>query len=203
MVSAAHLPLTLPLRHEQPASRVGAILLLGLLILIAATVAVPFGMLAATGPDLVGVAVGSPYAMAQIGFGALLWIALFAVPVAILARRKGTNSSVHVTASQVTVTETTAFGTRTRTLPLRDFDGLVHVVRTSVSGIRHELLLVAFASRTRIVVRVADRIDKETVEGASRLLGLPVIAARDAIDMSLARPTPRGPQAAVKPALAA
>ena len=60
-------------------------------------------------------------------------------------------------------------------------------IRTSVSGLRHELLLVDFATRTRTVIHVADRIGRETVEDASRLLGMPEIAARDAIDLALVR----------------
>ena len=179
--------LSLPLRLEQERSKTSALMLLGLLLPVAGSVLVPFGMIALAGPNLLAMALDNPLAMAQLSLGALMWIGLFVVPVSIFARRHGIARTVDVTATDVTITETSALGRQTRVVPLGQYDGLVHVVRTSVSGIRHELLLVDFATRTRTVIHVADRIGRETVEEASQLLGLPEIAARDAIDLSFTR----------------
>lgn len=184
---AAPTALSLPLRLEQGRSKTSAVMLLGLLLPVAGSVLVPFVMIALAGPNLLAMALENPLAMAQLGAGALLWIGLFVVPVSVFARRHGTARTVEVTASNVTVTEVTTLGRQTRVVPLRQYDGLVHVVRTSVSGLRHELLLVDFETRTRTVIHVADRIGRETVEQASQLLGLPEIAAGDAIDLSFAR----------------
>lgn len=198
---AAPAALSLPLRLEQRPSKTSALMLLGLLLPVAGSVLVPFCMIALAGPDLLTLALENPLAMAQLGVGALLWIGLFVVPVSIFARRHGIARTVEVTASKVTVTEASPLGRQTRVVPLRQYDGLVHVVRTSVSGLRHELLLVEFETRTRITIHVADKIGRDTIEQASRLLGLPIIAAGDAIDMTLARGrTAQSP--AVEPATA-
>ena len=184
---AAAPKLSLPLRLEQRPSKTSALMLLGLLLPVAGSVLVPFGMIAVAGPNLLAMALENPLAMAQLCVGALMWIVLFVVPVGLFAHRHGTTRTVEVTTSNVTVTEASALGSQTRTRPLAQYDGLVHVVRTSVSGLRHELLLVDFATRTRTVIHVADRIGRETVEDTSRLLGMPEIAARDAIDLALVR----------------
>jgi hypothetical protein len=202
--------LSLPLRLDQRPSKTSAIMLVGLLLPVTACVLVPFAMMAQAGPDLVALAFQNPLAMAQLCLGALVWIALFVAPVAVFARRHGVARTVEVTSHSVTVTEASALGSDTRTTPLSSFDGIVHVVRTSVSGVRHELCLVDFDTRTRTVFLVADRIGRETVDDVIRLVGLPEIAARDALDLSGVKARPRtaavadtGRASAPAPALAA
>jgi hypothetical protein len=180
-MSDAKITLTLPLRLEQRPSKTSALMLVGLLLPVTACVLVPFVMVALAGPDLIALAFDNPLAMAQLCVGALLWIGLFVAPVAIFARRHGVARTVEVTEKHVTVTEVSALGRDTRIIPLSSFDGVVHVVRTSVSHVRHELCLIDFDTRTRTVFHVADRIGRETVDDVARLLNLPEIQARDAI----------------------
>jgi hypothetical protein len=175
--------LSLPLRLEQRPSKTSALMLIGLLLPATACVLVPFGMLALAGPDLVPLAFENPFAMAQLCLGALVWIGLFVAPVAVYGRRHGVARTVEITAQDVTVVEVSALGCETRTVPLSTYNGVVHVVRTNVSGVRHELCLVDFDTRTRTVFHIADRIGRDTVDDVSRLLGLPEIAARDALDV--------------------
>ncbi len=189
-MSAPHTPLTLPMRLEQRPSKTSAFMLVGLLLPVTACVLVPFAMMALAGPDLITLAFDNPLAMAQLCLGALVWTALFVAPVAFFARRHGVARTVEVTAKQVIVTEVSALGSETRIMPLSSFDGVVHVVRTSVSNVRHELCLVDFDTRTRTVFHVSDRIGRETVDEVARLLGLPEISARDALNVGGVRAKP-------------
>jgi hypothetical protein len=194
-MSDVTLTLALPLRLEQRPSKTSAVMLVGLLLPVTACVLVPFAMVALAGPDLISVAFDNPLAMAQLCLGALVWIGLFVAPVAFFARRHGVARTVEVTAKHVTVTEVSALGSETRITPLSSYDGVVHVVRTSVSNVRHELCLIDFNTRSRTVFHVADRIGRETVDDVARLLNLPEILARDAFDVGGVRARSSAPAA--------
>ncbi len=183
-MSAVQPPLSLPLLLEQRPSKTSALMLLGLLLPVTGCMLVPFAMMALAGPDLITLAIENPRAMAQLCLGAFVWIGLFVAPVAIFARRHGVARTVEVTATDVIVTEVSALGSETRTMPLSSFDGFVHVVRTSVSSVRHELCLIDFNTRSRTVFVVADRIGRDTVDDVARLLSLPELAARDVLNLS-------------------
>lgn len=189
-MSDSRAPLSLPLRHEERPSKTWALMLVSVLLPLTACMLVPFAMVAFAGPDLIKLAFENPVGMAELSLGAVVWIGLFVAPVAIFARRNGIARQVIVTAREVTVTEASALGSDTRTEPLASYDGLVHVVRTSVSGMRHELCLVSFAHRRRTVIYTAERIGRETIDEMSLLLGLPEIAARDALNVGGVRARP-------------
>ncbi len=175
--------LSLPLRLEQRPSKTSAVMLVGVLLPVTAALLVPFVMLALAGPNVLALAFDDPLAMAQLCVGALIWITLFVAPVAVFGRRHGVARTVEVTADGATITEVSALGRHTRIIPLACFDGVVHVARTSVSQVQHELCLIDFDTRTRVVFYVADRIGRDVVDDVVRLLALPEIAARDAFDL--------------------
>jgi hypothetical protein len=64
-------------------------------------------------------------------------------------------------------------------MPLASYRGIAHVVRTSLSGTRHELVLVHPLRAHRILLCMADRISEAELAHAARILRLPVIAASD------------------------
>lgn len=75
--------------------------------------------------------------------------------------------------------------------PLDGFRGVTHRVRTSLSGVEHEILLVARGDGQQVRIHRADRIGPETVAHVAARLGLPVIAATTAPFGSGAQPVIR------------
>jgi hypothetical protein len=64
--------------------------------------------------------------------------------------------------------------------PLDTFRGVTHRVRTSLSGVEHEILLVPRDAGQQVRIHRADRIAPDTVSHVAARVGLPVIAATTA-----------------------
>lgn len=183
--------LSLPITHVEEASRTGILLRLAVLVPVAGSVLVPVGLVAAHASDVYGAARDNPLALAQLGAGIVIWCLMFCWPVAVLVRRFGRIRTTLVTDRTVVVTDRSVFGTTTRSYRLADFDGLAHFVRTSLGGVRHDLALVEPAGGRTVVFMSADRIARETVDTAARLLGLPEITAAEVVARRL-KPALRG-----------
>lgn len=118
-----------------------------------------------------------PVEAALTGAGLALFTLLFGLPLNSAVRALGLRRRVLIDAGHVTVEEQTPFGCRIWTLPLSDYDGIAHVVRTSLSQARHELVLVHPCRRHQVLLAVADRMSEADVAGAAHLLGLAVVSA--------------------------
>ena len=171
----------LPFTLDERSSRVSALLRLMLIIPALIGVFVPLGLVAAQAADVAAVAQARPLAAAQITLASLVCMALFGWPAFGLIRRFGSRRTVHVDATLVAVAEVGPFIRRGHTQPLKDFAGICHVVRTSLSGVRHELMLVDRRRHRHVVFHTSDQISADTVMVAARGLGLPEIAARDVV----------------------
>ena len=62
-------------------------------------------------------------------------------------------------------------------LPICEYRGIAHRVRTSVSGLRHELMLVHPEPQKCVLLHTADELPQPTVDRAATLLRLPEIPA--------------------------
>lgn len=147
-------------------------LLLPALMLVLVPAAVVLG--SATAPAH---AAEHPFEAALTGAGLTLFTMMFGLPLHRAARMLGLRRSVLIDAGRVTVEEQTPFGRRAWTLPLADYEGIAHVVRTSLSASRHELVLVHRDRRHQVLLAVADRMSEADVSKAAQLLGLAVISA--------------------------
>jgi len=130
-------------------------------------------------PEAVNIALAQPMATLQIVAGLLLLSALVLVPVRRLIADIGRGGTIEIDGGVVRVAERGLFSSRTFTEPLEAYRGTAHRVRTTVSGIRHELVLVHPDVRRDVVIAL-DRLEP-AVAPASMMarLGLPEIAAGD------------------------
>lgn len=120
-----------------------------------------------------------PLAAAQGLFGIAVLLAIVGMPVRRLLRRVGARRIVEVDTAVVRVTEKTLWGTRQWEEPLARYRGVAHHVRASLSGLRHELVLVHESAARNVVMAEADRITNSSIERAKALLGLPELPARE------------------------
>jgi hypothetical protein len=173
-------PLThLPFKLEQQSSRVSAILRLVLLVPALIGVFLPVGLVAAHASDVAIAAQARPMAAAQIATATIIWLLLFGMPTFGILRRFGLRRTVHVDQTFVAISEIGPFIRWGTTRALSEFCGIAHVTRTSLSGTRHELLLVDAHGSNHVIFHASERIDAATVMSASECLGLPELAARD------------------------
>lgn len=170
----------LPIRMEQSNARsvtVSRLLLLSpALVLLAVPMLV--GAHVATVPEAMSAVSEHPMAALQVLVGCLLWAALIAIPLTQAVCRLHARRHIVIDEAGVAVTETSLAGSRSWSVPLASYRGVAHHVRTSVSGMRHELILVHPDPKRSVLLTMKDRLTQTSVEKAKQLLGLPEVPAR-------------------------
>ncbi|HJZ42174.1 MAG TPA: hypothetical protein VJ233_00495 [Hyphomicrobiaceae bacterium] len=182
----------LPLTIEQKSSRISAIIMLMLLVPALLVVLVPTGLLVAYASSSLGVAADHPGAAAQVLVGIGLWTALFVPPAKRIVQRFGTVRRIQVDTGAVTIGERGLFGSRRWSTPLSEYIGITRHLRSTLSGLRHELILVHGEPRKSVLLHSGDLASPPTIEQATGLLGLPEIQARE---LYRRRTLPRAPAA--------
>lgn len=130
-------------------------------------------------PDAVNLALAQPLATLQIVAGIMMLSALLLVPVRRLVADYSSRGIVEIDGNTVRVSEKGLFSARKFREPLEAYQGIAHRMRTTVSGIHHELVLVHPDARRDVVIAL-DRMEA-AVSPASMIarLGLPEITAGD------------------------
>lgn len=172
----------LPIRIRSTASRTAAALHLAMLAPVMAAFALPilvFGARAET--SALAIISEQPLAALQVGLGFIIWIALFVWPLKRAIARFGADRQVEIDAKTVRVVDRSPFGRRNWCEPLADYAGIAHNVRASLSGYRHELILVHRDPAKCVLVSTTDRLSHVTFERAKQLLQLPEVPVRGAI----------------------
>jgi hypothetical protein len=175
-------PAQLPLRLSQSCSQRAAVALLALVFPAAlggtfTALAVVFQALLAPGARAVveeHPALGLEV-LAAIGF----LIYLLALPASRLVARLSATRTVVIADGLVSVTEGGHFRTWTWAAPLASFTGVAHHVRASLSGTRHELILVHPTRAMSVLLSVAPRTSQSEVDRVATLLGHKVIPSSE------------------------
>jgi hypothetical protein len=130
----------------------------------------------------------------------LIWLAIFAWPIARHAVRIGSMRRVTIENHAISVVETGLFVRRTWRQPMSAYRGLAHHVRASLSGTRHELLLIHPDPARSVLLRADDTIGQSEIDGLARLLHCREIAPQ--VFYRNTEVKARGRFAASEPALA-
>jgi hypothetical protein len=173
---------TEPVVHllQQPSRRsVGA--LLALLTMIGALMLLPFYLLASSAladGGLRDAVATRPLATLQILTGLAFWLLLIGFPIYRLGDALTRARSVEIANGLVTV-EDRAFGrSATWSAPIGEFIGLVPYLRASLSGVRHELILLHPDRSRSVLIALADRLQQSEVDRIAGALGRPELPPR-------------------------
>jgi hypothetical protein len=98
------------------------------------------------------------------------WIYLLALPLKRLFDRLAVKRTVEIDATTVTVTEGGHFRCWTWQAPLGSFTGVAHHVRASLSGTRHELILVHPRREKSVLLSLAHQMSQSEVDRVAALL---------------------------------
>jgi hypothetical protein len=112
-----------------------------------------------------------PVQTLEILFAVAFLIFLVALPAKRLIDRLASTRTVTICNGTVTVTEGGYFHNWTWSAPLASYTGVAHHVRASLSGARHELILVHPVREKSILLSVAPRTSQNEVERVADLLG--------------------------------
>lgn len=168
----------LPLHLTQRFSRASAVARLTLLVPAILLVLVPVSFFSLS-TDAMAQLTARPGDALLAGLGVALFCCLFGVPFSRAIKALVSRRTVRIEAGAVTVEDRGLFGLSTWTLPLSAYRGVAHVVRTSLSGARHELVLVHTSRNRRVLLCASDKLSETDLDQASRLLSLPLVPAND------------------------
>jgi hypothetical protein len=155
------------IRIEQFPARRTTGFLLAALIALAAILLSPFYLIATAALADQGVreAVAiRPLALVQIISGFAFWIVLLGFPIYRLIDTLTRSRIIEIAAGSVTVTDRAFGGTKVWTAPLETFLGLAPYLRASLSGVRHELILVHPDRRRSLLIAMAPRLLQSDVD---------------------------------------
>lgn len=171
---------SLPFSAEQASSRTAAVLILLLLIPVLCLVIVPVALVLAfaTG-EVREAAIQHPLGASILGAGLVLWVALFLVPAKRIVQRFGNRRRVTIVSERVTVADKNLFGSKHWSVPLADYRGVTHHIRSTLSGVRHELILVHRMRNRSVLLHSADAIAQSTIDQATALFRLQQISAHE------------------------
>jgi hypothetical protein len=166
-------PSELPLRLTETCSRRSAMALLILTI-----PAVFAAMLASLMLILEALVIPGPRAILaqhpvlglEILTGIAFWAYLLGLPLKRLVDRLAATRTILIDETTVTVTESGHFREQTWSVPRSDFAGIAHHVRASVSGTRHELILVHPEREKSLLLSLAPRMSQGDVDRVTALL---------------------------------
>ena len=173
---------TLPIHLEQSTSHASVVLKTLLMVPALVAVAVPLALLGAHAmaePAAFALITDHPTEAVQIALGLTLWCALFVWPLRLVLARAGAARVIDITADMVRVTDRGPLRSATWSEPLGDYRGVAHYVRTSLSGVRHEMILVHADPRRHVLLAAAPAMPQSMLTRTASLLGLPEIPARD------------------------
>jgi hypothetical protein len=167
-----------PLRWQQSAPRVTDVIHLSLMSALAALVVLPqIGLAgyALQSAEIRHAIIDQPLVAFQLAAALTFWIGLFAWPLKGLATRLGCRRTVEITKDSVEVADIRAIGKSVWSEPLASYRGVAHHIRSSLSGTRHELVLVHADAGRSVLLAAAEQISDAEISRMTRLLGLPQV----------------------------
>lgn len=171
----------LPARIVETSARATRAFQIAIGSVLAGAMAVPFALVLTVSvehPAARDIILQRPGACLQIALGIALWTALFALPLRrVLATLNA--REILISDEEITVTETGILRATTWREPISAYRGLAHHIRASVSGMRHELILVHPTRNRSVLLAFADRLHQAEMDRLARLLGVAQIHARE------------------------
>jgi hypothetical protein len=130
-------------------------------------------------PEALNLALARPMATLQIVAGVLLLATLVLIPVRRIFARLGRTGLIEIDGRIVRVRETGLLAGRSFAEPLAAYEGAAHRIRTTLSGIQHEVILIHPDARRDVVIALDAVHPSMTAAAMMERLDLPEIAVAD------------------------
>jgi hypothetical protein len=169
-----------PIELVQTAEQSSAIAKLMILVPLTLAMLAPFVALAAhvvAEPSARSLMLDKPHSLLQIGIALVAVSVLLGWPLRRIVATVGARRQVLIAGGAVAVEERSLLGKARWNVPLGQYQGIAHRVRTSLSSARHELVLVHANHRRSVLLAAADRISDREIARVAEVLRLPVVPA--------------------------
>ena len=184
----------LPMRSRQSSPWSSGLFHLALMTGLAGSVVLPqltLAIQAMTVPDTRNLILSNPLFATELALAIGFWIALFAWPLKRLAVRLNWRRELEITPESVAVKDHKAFSQNVWKAPLNSYLGIAHHVRSSLSGTRHELILMHPQKHRSVLLMVSEHISAADIARFCQLLQLPEVSATDLYALPRLRQAPR------------
>jgi len=161
--------------------------LLAVLVPLLAALLAPFWLVVvqlASDPTARAILAARPLVGVQLLAGLLVLGSIFGWPLVVLTRRALGRRRVTIGNGAVRSEAVGLFGKCSWTEPLASYAGLTHRVRTSLSGVRHELVLVHRRPSRSVILLSGAQVPPEAMAAAARLFALAEIPSREAASVT-------------------
>ena len=172
-VFPAGLPDQLPFRSLQTASQSGSFLKIAIMLPAAIVLLLPFLLVAerlAADEAFRATVMARPGVAMQMATGLAFWTLLFAWPLKRLAESFARMRTVRVDADRISVMDSGLFRHSLWEAPISEFSGLAHNIRSSLSSVRHELVLVHPDLDRCVLLAIAPRFTQAEIDLMCSLL---------------------------------
>jgi hypothetical protein len=131
----------------------------------------------ATDPAAFALVMLRPDSSLIVLLGLTAWLLVFGWPVARVLATIGSSRHIVISDGVITVRDRQLLSQNKWSQPIGAYSGVAHRVTTSLSGTRHELLLVHPTLSRSILLATAAKIDQIEIDSVAHLLGCREIAA--------------------------
>lgn len=201
-------PMTeLPARRLQTTSQAASVLKLAVLLPSAIALLMPFLLVAqqlSASESFRSSLVGRPVLAMNVAIGLAFWTLLFAWPLKRLAQSIAAMRTIVIDAENVVVTDSGLIREQSWQAPLAEFQGIAHNIRTSLSGVRHELVLVHPDRARSVLLAIAPRLVQAEIDALCGLLLCPEVSSKALYDFrfpAISWPSSGRPAPSAQPAL--
>lgn len=142
----------------------------------------PVGLIAVgaiSNPQVINSLMEHPGSAALLAAGVLVGITLLTFPLRAGLARLSSSGRVEMADGMVHVERRGLVALERWSAPLAQFCGVTHHIRATLSGPRHEIILVHPERAKDVLLHVAHRHPQEGAEHYARLLGLPELQPRE------------------------
>lgn len=162
---------------SQFSSRMSALFLLGLAVPVSAALLAPFALIG-TNPDAIATLAERPFSAFLLGIG--LIVAVLGLIYCLRAgfERLAGRRLVSIRGGRIMVEQRGLFGVTRWTQPISSYAGVAHHIRASLSGTRHEIVLVHERPAHDVLLFVSPRAPSVAPADMAHQLGLSEIEAK-------------------------
>ncbi len=120
-----------------------------------------------------------PVVALQLALALVFWVGLVVWPLRLGLARFSRRRTVTIAHQTVRVADASAWSAATWTVPLSDYLGLAQHIKSSLSGITHQIVLVHPQRKFSLVLHASERCSLVDIDRLALQLGLPIIAASE------------------------
>ena len=180
MIEVSSGPFRLPITLRQTNAKLTRIPGLVLLGILAALIVLPqlvFAAYAVASPDVRQAMIAHPVVAIELALALVFWVGLIVWPLRNILLALLSDRIVDIRDGEVKVVDRTAFSKTLWRMPLRAYEGVAVHLRSSLSGVRQEAVLVHPDRNRSIILMTGEHIGAQELEELRNLLSLPCAPA--------------------------